>query len=102
MDEKVTFSLDNKSQLFGSNKYTKEKPEPCPWPGRDNNKTLLTAKEKEWTLEVDNSRKAKASRTMKKTVIWLPGCIAVKMQSIERNGNWQYYLHKNHNCCNGA
>lgn len=29
MDEKVTFHLDNKSQLFGSNKCTKEKPEPC-------------------------------------------------------------------------
>jgi len=47
MDEKVTFSLDNKNKPFGSNKSTKEKQEPCPSPVRDNNKTPLTAKEKE-------------------------------------------------------
>lgn len=39
MDEKVTFSLDNKSQLVGSNKCTKEKPELCFQPVRNNNKT---------------------------------------------------------------
>lgn len=47
MDEKVTFSLDNKSQLSGSNKCTKEKPEPRPQPVTVNNKILLTAKKKE-------------------------------------------------------